>query len=232
MVRTRLTVWIVLLAIAALGFGLVSWPRDGGRAKRAYANAPLTAHEGLGDLQVGVTTLAWFLERFGPGLPSALYGDATALEFSYAGTGLTFRFWLDDPCARSVQAMAGTGLRAVRDARRFGRAHPECAAERLDAIEIDAGGSERTTFWRGETMGGVRLRMPREEALERLADASDGAGGPRATPFGIGSEAVEGEVVRFVDAGGVQVWFGPDRAASAGDGWIVSRLAVTAQPAP
>lgn len=229
MVRTRLTVWIVLLAIAALGFGLVSWPRDGGRALRAYASAPLLAHEGLGDLRVGGTTLAWFLERFGPGLPSALYGDATALEFSYAGTGLTFRFWLDEPCARTVQAMAGTGLRAVRDARRFGRAHPECADERLDGIEIDAGGSERTTFWRGETMGGVRLRMPRDEALERLADTSDG---PRSTSFGVAPEAVEGEVVRFVDAGGLHVWFGPERGASAGDGWIVTRLAVAAPPAP
>ncbi|QRN79952.1 MAG: hypothetical protein JK586_17665, partial [Nocardiopsis sp. BM-2018] len=144
MVRTRLTVWIALLAIAALAFGFVTWPRDGGRALRAYAAAPLTAHEGLGDLRIGVTSLGWFLDRFGPGLPAALYGDATALEFAYSGTGLTFRFWLDEPCARSVQAMAGTGLRPVRDARRFARAHPECADERLDAIEVAAGGSERT----------------------------------------------------------------------------------------
>lgn len=230
MVRTRLTVWVVLLAIAALGFGLVAWPRDGGRAMRAYASAPLTAHEGLGDLRVGVTTLATFLERFGPGLPSALYGDATALEFSYAGTGLTFRFWLDDPCARSVQAMAGSGLRAVRDARGFARSHPECADERLDAIEISAGGSDRTTFWRGETTAGVQLRMPREEALERLTNAPDGEGGALAGPFGFGPETEEAMLVRFVDAGGLHVWFSPERAAGAGDGWFVSRLAVVAPP--
>ena len=226
--RTRLTVWLVVLAVAALAFAVVAWPRDGGRAMRAYADAPLVAHEGLGDLRVGVTSLAAFLERFGSGLPSALYGDATALEFTYATTGLTFRFWLDDVCARSVQGMAGGGLRALRDARRFVRSHPECADERLSVVEVTAGGSERTTFWRGEATAGVRLRMPREEALERLAAAGaldDSLGGP----FGALADVEEAMVVRFVDADGLHVWFEPDRSASAADGWVVSRLAVVSR---
>jgi hypothetical protein len=217
-----------LLAIAAVAFAVVAWPRDGGRAMRAYADAPLSAHEGLGDLRVGVTSLAAFLERFGSGLPSALYGDATALEFSYATTGMTFRFWLDDACARSVQAMAGSGLRALRDAGRFARSYPECADERLSAIEVTAGGSERTTFWRGEATAGVRLRMPRAEALERLA-ASGALDGSLGGPFGAFADAEEAMVVRFVDADGLHVWFVPDRSASAGDGWIVSRLAVVSR---
>lgn len=219
--RTRLTVWVVLLAIATIGFGLVAWPRDGGRAMRVLADAPLVASEGLGDVRVGSTTLAGFLERFGPGLPSALYADATALEFIYAGTGLTFQFRLGDACGRSVQAMAGTGLRALRDATRFARSHPECADERLDSIEVEAGGSERTTFWRGETSAGVRLRMPREEALERLATA-----GALRVPSGGGPDAEEAMVTRFVEADGLLVWFAPDRSPSGGDGWIVSRLSV------
>lgn len=228
MSRARLTVWVAVLAIAALAFALVAWPRDGGRAMRAYADAPLVAHEGLGDLRVGVTSLAAFLERFGAGLPSALYGDTTALEFSYATTGLTFRFWLGDACARSVQALAGSGLGALRDARRFARSHPECAEERLSAIEVTAGGSGRTTFWRGEATAGVRLRMPREEALERLA-ASGALDGSLGGPFGVGPDAEEAMVTRFVDAGGLHVWFTPDRSTTAGDGWLVSRLEVFAR---
>ena len=214
----------MLLALAAATLGVVAWPRDDGAAVRAYASAPLVAREGLGDLRVGVTTLAAVLERIGAGLPAALYGDATALEFTYGSGGMTLRFWLGDDCARTVQAMHGTGLRALRDARRFARTHPACADERLSAIELVAAPSERTTFWRGEATAGVRLHMARAEALARLAsvpEALDGRLGPPPDP-----EAAM--LVRFVEADGLQVSFAPDRAAGAGGDWIVSRLAVAA----
>jgi hypothetical protein len=223
--HTRLTVWIALLALAAAGLGVVAWPRDGGRAVRAFTSEQLVANEGLGELRVGVTTLATVLERLGPGLPAALYGDATALEFGYGSGGMTLRFWLGDDCARTVQAMHGTGLRAVRDARRFARAHPECADERLSSIELVAGPSERGTFWRGEATAGVRLRMPRPEALGRLASVPGALDGP----LGLPPDPEAALLLRFVDADGLQVTFAPDRSAAAGGDWIVSRLAVVAR---
>ncbi len=223
--RTRLNVWIVLLAVAAIAFALVSRPRDGGNPFGAYAAAPLVASEGLGDIRVGETTLGSFLERFGPGLPSALYGDDTALEFGFARAGLSFRFWLEGACAGTVQALHGTGLRALGDARRFTRDHPECSLQRLSAIEVASGASERATFWRGESTAGVRLRMPREAAIERLATVPAASGGV----LGLGPEAEEAMLVRFVDVDGLQVWFAPDRSSSGADAWIVTRLGVAAR---
>jgi len=223
--RTRLNVWIVLLAAAAIAFALVSRPRDAGNPFGAYADAPLVASVGLGGLQVGETTLGTFLERFGPGLPAALYGDDTGLEFAFARAGLTFRFWLEGACVGTVQALRATALRALGDARRFARDHPECTDQRLSAIEVAAGTSERATFWRGESTAGVRLRMPREAALERLATVPGAPGGV----LGLGPEAEEAMLVRFVEADGLQVWFGPDRSASGGGAWIVTRLAVGAR---
>lgn len=220
--RARLNVWILLLAVAAIAFALVSRPRDGGNPFGAYANAPLVADEGLADLRLGETTLSSFLERFGPGLPAALYGDDTALEFVFARAGMSFRFWLEGACAGTVQALHGSALRALHDARRFSRDHPECALQRLSAIEIAAGTSDRATFWRGASTAGLRLGMPREAALEQLATVPGAPGGS----LGLGLETEEAMLVRFVDADGLLIWFGPDRSASGGAALIVTRLGV------
>jgi hypothetical protein len=223
--RQRLNAWIVLLAVAAVAFAMVSRPRDGGNPFGAYATAALVADEGLGDLRLGETTLGSFLARFGPGLPAALYGDDTGLEFAFARAGLSFRFWLEGACAGTVQAMRGTALRALGDAVRFSRDHPECVDQRLSAIEVAAGASERATFWRGEATAGVRLGMPREAALERLATVPGALGGA----LGLGPETEEAMLVRFVEADGLLVWFAVDRSSSGGGAWIVTRLGVAAR---
>lgn len=225
--HTRLTVWIVLVTVATVVLGVVTWPRDDARALRAYREATLIANEGLGDLRLGTSTLAAVLEHLGAGTAAALYGDTTGLEFGYGAGGLTLRFWLGDDCARTVQAMHGSGLRALRDPRGFTRAHPECADERLDAIELAAGAGERTTFWRGQATAGVRLRMPREDALERLATVPAAYAGP----FGLPADPEVAMALRVVEVGGLRVHFAPDRSAALGD-WIVSRLVVVAPAVP
>jgi len=213
--RARLNVWLVIVSVAAVAFALVAWPRDGGNPFRAYATAALVPGEGLGDLRVGETTLGPFIERYGVGRPSALYGDETALAFSFDRAGLTFEFMLSGACAEAVQRMHGTGLRALRSPRAFNRDHPVCVGARLGRVELVAGGSERTTFWGGETPSGVRLRMEREAALERLgADRDPRWGTEEAMPW------------RWYDVPGLAVWFAPDRSDPRGERWIVTRLEV------
>ena len=213
--RTRLNVWLVFLALALVGFGMVAWPRDGGNPFRAYAASELVPGAGLGDLRVGETTLGAFLERFGAGLPSALYGDETVLEFTFARPGLSFMFVLQGACAAAVQRMHGTGLRALRTPRTFRRDEPACADAPLSQLELHAGGSDATTFWRGSTSSGVGLRMEREAALERLGAQSD----PR-----WGSD--EAPMWRMYASDGLVAWFEPDRTAGGDGRWIVTRLRV------
>ena len=213
--RTRLNVWLLFLALALVAFGMVAWPRDGGNPFRAYAASELVPGAGLGDLVVGETTLGTFLERFGAGLPAALYGDETALEFTFARAGLSFVFVVEGACAAAVQRMHGTGLRALRSHRTFVREVPDCVDAPLSQLELRAGGSDATTFWRGSTLSGVRLRMDREPALERLGAESD----PR-----WGSD--EAPMWRMYASDGLVVWFEPDRAAGSDGRWIVTRLRV------
>ncbi len=213
--RTRLNVWIVFLALAVVAFGATAWPRDGGNPFRAYAASELVPGAGLGDLRVGETTLGSFLERFGAGLPSALYGDETALEFTFARPGLSFMFVVEGACAAAVQRMHGTGLRALRSPRTFVRDYPTCSDAPLSRLELRAGGSDGATFWRGSTPSGVRLRMEREAALERLGADRD----PR-------WRSEEALMLRSYASNGLVAWFAPDRTAGADGRWIVARLSV------
>lgn len=213
--RTRLNVWIVFLALAVIVFGATAWPRDGGNPFRAYVASELVPGAGLGDLQVGETTLGTFLERFGAGLPSALYGDETALEFTFARPGLSFVFVVEGACAAAVQRMHGTGLQALRSPRTFAREYPACSDAPLSQLELRAGSSDAATFWRGSTPSGVRLRMEREAALELLGADRD----PR-----WGSE--EALMWRSYASDGLVAWFAPDRAAGADGRWILTRLSV------
>jgi len=213
--RTRLNVWIVFLTLAVIVFGASAWPRDGGNPFRAYATSELVPGAGLGDLRVGETTLGSFLERFGAGLPSALYGDETALEFTFARPGLSFMFAVDGACAAAVQRMHGTGLRALRSASSFVRDYPACSDAPLSQLELRAGSSDGATFWRGSTPSDVRLRMEREAALERLGAQTD----PR-----WGSD--EAPMWRMYASDGLVAWFEPDRAAGGDGRWIVTRLRV------
>lgn len=213
--RTRLNVWLVFLALAVVGFGTVVWPRDGGNPFRAYAGSELVPGAGLGDLVVGETSLGTFLERFGAGMPSALYGDETALEFTFARAGLSFVFVVEGACAAAVQRMHGTGLHALRSHRTFVRELPACADAPLSRLELRAGGSDATTFWRGSTPSGVRLRMERESALERLGAQDD----PR-------WDSDEAPMWRMHASDGLVAWFDPDRTAASDGRWIVTRLRV------
>jgi hypothetical protein len=215
-VRIRLGVWIGLLVVATVAFATVAWPRDGGNPFRSYADAPLVAGEGLGDLRLGATELGAFVTRYGVGRPAAVYGDDTALEFAFARPGLTFTFAAEGACARVVQGMAGTGLRALRSPRDFVRDHPDCVAAPLASIAVDAARTARGSFWRGATPSGVRLHQGRDEALAHLGvDARD---------FDDDAPAPD----RWFDTDGLLVTFGPaaDTDAEARPSWVVSRLEV------
>jgi len=216
-VRVRLGVWLTLLVVATVALATVAWPRDGGNPFRSYADASLVPRAGLGDLRLGETELGAFMLRYGVGRPAALYGDDTALEFAFSRPGLTFTFPVEGACARSVQAMAGTGLRALRSPRDFVRDHPECAGAPLERIAVDAARGARDVFWRGSTPSGVRLRLARDEALRRL--------GVDAPGFDEDAPAPD----RWFDADGLLVTFGPAANADAGAGWWVTRLEVVVQ---
>ena len=219
-VRVRLGVWIGLLVVATVAFATVAWPRDGGNPFRAFADAPLVAGEGLGDLRLGATELGAFVTRYGVGRPAAVYGDDTALEFTFPRPGLTFTFAVEGACARIVQGMAGTSLRALRSPREFVRDHPDCAAAPLASIAVDGARAVRDTFWRGATPSGVRLHQRRGEAFERL--------GVDATGFDDDAPAPD----RWHDTDGLLVTFAPtaNAGADANPDWWVSRLEVVARP--
>ncbi len=215
-VRVRLAVWIVLLVVATAAFAFVAQPRDGGNPFRAYATAPLVPGFGLGDLHVGATALGAFVERFGVGRPAALYGDDTALEFAFPRAGLTFTFVADGDCIRIVQAMAGTGLRALRSPRAFVRDHPACAATPLDRVAVAAARAPRDTFWRGATPMGIALHVDRADVLGRLGYAPDRA-----------PDAVRPPPERWFDPEGMKIDFGPATTGEAEPAWVVVRLTVT-----
>jgi hypothetical protein len=215
-VRVRLTVWIVLLVVATSAFAFVALPRDGGNPFRAYAAAPLVPGLGLGDLRVGATQLGAFVERYGVGQPAALYGDDTALEFAFPRAGLTFTFVAGGDCIGIVQAMAGTGLRALRSPRSFVRDHPACAATPLDRIAVAAARAPRDTFWRGATPMGIALHQDRADVLGRLGYAPDRA-----------SDADRPPPERWFDPAGLQIDFGPAATGGAEPARVVVRLTVT-----
>jgi hypothetical protein len=217
-VRVRLGVWIGLLVVATVALATVAWPRDGGNPFRSYADASLVPGTGLGDLRLGETELGAFVVRYGVGRPAALYGDDTALEFAFPRPGLTFTFPVTGTCARSVQQMAGTGLRALRSPGDFVRDHPECADARLGGVAVETARTPRDTFWRGATPAGVRLHQTRDESFAQL-------GIDAATAFADGAPLPD----RWFDADGLLVIFDDAATGDAEPDWRVVRLEVVAR---
>lgn len=211
--RVRTTVRLVLVVVATVVLAVVAWPRDGGNPFRAYAVAPLTPGVGLGDLQLGTTTLGEFLERFGAGRSALAFGDETAVELAFPRAGAVFTYVVDGACANAVQRGHREVFRALRSGRSFVSAYPACADEPLDALAVAlvAGRS----FWRGGTDGGVHLGQSRAAALEAL-------GAPRAPASGAEAATIE----RWYEPSGLVVRFGTDPADRAR--WQVVELVVVA----
>jgi hypothetical protein len=210
--RTRRTVRLALAVVATVALAGVAWPRDGGNPFRAYARVALTPGVGIGDLQIGATTLGTFLDRFGAGRPALVFGDETAVELSFPRAGATFTFVVEGACADVVVRSRRDVLRALGSRRAFAGAYPACAAEPLDVLAV-AWTVGRAHFT-GATSAGVHLGQRRDDALAAL-------GAPLPTP----SEAdVASGPEGWFDPSGLGVRFAPDPAERAEDVWQVVEL--------
>ncbi len=143
---TRLPTTFALLALAALaGCGKTPPPE-----LATYANATLTPGAGLGDLQLGKTTLAQVLAKLGPGQVALLASDESGYELNYADGELALLFMVQGgPCwvAQRDYSMR----KAADDLRAFIAAVPACAGLPLSSISV------RGDFYRGATNRGIRI---------------------------------------------------------------------------
>lgn len=143
---TRLPPTLALLALVALaGCGKAPTPE-----LSPHANATLTPSVGLGDLQLGKTTLAEVLANWGTGRVVLLVSDYGAYELNYAGGNLALMLIVDGgPCW--VAQCAYSMRKAADDLRAFIAAVPYCAQLPLSSI------AARGDFFKGATDKNIRL---------------------------------------------------------------------------
>lgn len=141
-----------LIATGVLAAALAACGGAPPPALAPYANATLSPG-GLGDLQIGKTTLGQVIAKLPPEAVDGVGADWPGLELQYAERELSLLFVIDEgPC---WVAMRETTLRqAAADAPALLRAVPACGEVTLHSLAV------RAPFWRGATDRGVRLGEP------------------------------------------------------------------------
>ncbi len=136
------------------------------KALRPYAKATLTAGTGLGDLQLGKTTLGWFINKIGSGRIAVLIGDETAIELIFLKGEASFLFpvAMAGACKKEI-GLSRELLKMSEDAKAFLAKYPKCNHLTLSSISVGTGSSSQSdTFFQGATDRGVKLWAPITEA--------------------------------------------------------------------
>jgi hypothetical protein len=139
-------------ATAVLAAALAACGSAAPPALAPYADATLTP-SGLGDLQLGTTTLGQVMANLPPEAVDGVAADWPGLELQYAGRELSLLFVIDQgPCWMALRDYSLR--RAAADVPALLAAVPACAEVPLASLAV------RGRFWRGATDRGVRLGDP------------------------------------------------------------------------
>lgn len=154
-----------------------SAPREDRTAVARYASATLTPGVGLGDLELGVTTLGSALDRLGAGQVSVLVGDETALELSFADRALALLFIVEGSCKSALDGGAGRSA-AMSDLKAFAGTNAACRDMLLSSVAVSAAGEARSKddFFRGATDEGVGLWSELDDVVAAHGEPVKNAG--------------------------------------------------------
>ncbi len=128
-----------------------------------YTKATLTAGTGLGDLQLGKTTLGWFVQNIGSGVVSIIFSDESAIELTFLNGEASFLFIVSGACQNETRT-PGKRLDLSKDIKAFLSLYPGCKDLALSSLSLATGRSSKTdTFFKGSTDRGVQLWSPKSE---------------------------------------------------------------------
>lgn len=134
------------------------------KALTRYARATMTPGVGLGELQLGKTTLGWVAQNIGSGTPFVQAGDETAIELEYLDGELGLLFLVTGDCQKET-GVPQTRLELGRDLSKFLARFPGCGNLTLTSLSVATRQrSPEQRFFQGQTNQGVRLGMPILEA--------------------------------------------------------------------
>ncbi len=123
------------------------------QALAPYATQTLIPGKGLGNLELGKTTLAWFVNEIGSGQVGLIYGDEQGIELNFQGGQAVFLF----PVTRECQDQAGvlrTHPEIYKNLKAFLAQYPACGELTLSSLSV------AQPFFRGQTDRGVKLGAP------------------------------------------------------------------------
>jgi len=136
------------------------------KALNPYAKAPLTAGSGLGDIQLGKTTLGWLVSNIGSGNAIFIMGDESAIELHFLNGQASFMFIVSGPC-RDETGGPGARVEIGKDVKVFLSRYPRCNELRLSSISMATGqNTQAETFYKGSTDRGVGLWSPKSDAYK------------------------------------------------------------------
>jgi hypothetical protein len=176
------------------------------KALNPYATATLTPGSGLGDLQLGKTTLGWFVKNIGSGIVSIIASDESAIELTFLNGEASFLFIVSGACQNETGA-PGKRLDLNQDIKAFLSRYPGCNDLPLSSLSLATRQSSKAdTFFKGSTDRGVRLWSPKSDAYKH-GEALNNAGQLVA---GEGNENLD----RFEFPGGIYFYYPAGKGAT------------------
>jgi hypothetical protein len=132
------------------------------KALAPYATATLTPGVGLGNLELGKTTLGWVAENIGAERVAVLAGDEVGLEPRYLNGQLSLLFIVSGECQEQTGAPL-TRVEIKNGITAFLSAYPACKELTLSSLSV--GGGEKG-FFKGGTDKAVNLGSPLLSVLQ------------------------------------------------------------------
>lgn len=125
-----------------------------------YAKATLTPGTGLGDIQLGKTTLGWLAQNIGKGRPSVIASDESAIELTFLEGEISFLFIVAGACQTETGAPQKR-IEVGQDIQAFLARYPGCNELPLSSLSVATRrNNQSATFFQGSTDRGVQLWAP------------------------------------------------------------------------
>ncbi|AFY59415.1 hypothetical protein Syn6312_0164 [Synechococcus sp. PCC 6312] len=131
-------------------FGLVSADT---KQLAPYATKTLVPGQGLGDLELGKTTLAGFVNKIGAGQVALIYGDDQGIELNFQDRQASFLFIVTRECQDQAGVLR-THSEIYQNLKAFLAKYPACGELKLSSLSVTQ------PFFRGQTNRGVKLGEP------------------------------------------------------------------------
>ncbi|MDS3861004.1 hypothetical protein RIF25_09305 [Thermosynechococcaceae cyanobacterium BACA0444] len=123
------------------------------KALAPYATKTLIPGQGLGNLELGKTTLAGFVNQIGAGQVTLIYGDEQGIELNFQGSQAAFLFIVTRACQDQAGVLR-THSEIYQNLKAFLAKYPACGELKLSSLSV------AEPFFRGQTNRGVKLGDP------------------------------------------------------------------------